>query len=114
MLFFHRINRTDTQYSPESASLNWENHGNDYQNNSGHQRKESYRRNKRAMKEKLLMRDVAADLFDVEPDPEDQYGIEANYTIQSTDGKVMAQKFHQTRVNTKYQSNDTIEPIQDL
>jgi hypothetical protein len=47
------------------------------------------------MKEKLLMKDVAADIFD-DPEIED-YGIEANYTVQSHDGEVMSRQFQSAR-----------------
>lgn len=54
------------------------------------------------MKQKLLIKDVA-DIFD-DPDAED-YGIEANYTVQSMDGQVMARQFYSSR----HEQDDRIE-----
>lgn len=54
------------------------------------------------MKEKLLMKDVTADIFD-DPEGED-YGIEANYTVQSLDGQAMARELRSNR-----QQDDRIE-----
>lgn len=93
-----RIQRQGTKYSPEAQSLNCD----IQQQRNGHQRADSYRRNKRAMKEKLLMKDVASELFDVETDA-DEVGIESNYTVQSTDGRVMAASFYRQR--NGYQSS---------
>lgn len=94
----NRIQRQGTKYSPEAQSLNCD----IQQQRNGHQRADSYRRNKRAMKEKLLMKDVASELFDVETDA-DEVGIESNYTVQSTDGRVMAASFYRQR--NGYQSS---------
>ncbi|KAJ8310860.1 hypothetical protein KUTeg_012725 [Tegillarca granosa] len=55
------------------------------------------------MKEKLLMTDVAADLFETDPEVED-YGIESNYTVTSTDGQIMARNFHNSVSNGQYQN----------
>ncbi|XP_033759836.1 glycerophosphodiester phosphodiesterase domain-containing protein 5-like [Pecten maximus] len=99
-----RIHKQGTKYSPESQSLNWEAQSQQVQQHRSQQRVDSYRRNKRAMKEKLLMRDVASELFDVEPEVDD-LGIESNYTVQSADGRVMAATFHQEQngYQTSYQ-----------
>lgn len=82
-----------SEFSPETVSLN-----------SGKIKRgdENYR-NRRSMKEKLLMTDVAADLFETDPEVED-YGIESNYTVTSTDGQIMARNFHNSVSNGQYQN----------
>ncbi|XP_060085144.1 glycerophosphodiester phosphodiesterase domain-containing protein 5-like [Ylistrum balloti] len=110
LFIVQRIHRQGTKYSPESQSLNWEAQNQQVQQHRSHQRADSYRRNKRAMKEKLLMRDVASELFDVEPEVDD-LGIESNYTVQSTDGRVMAATFHQDQngYQTSYQDPSRVQ-----
>lgn len=81
-----RIHHTDDTFNPESVSLNSRTRISGNFNTT---------RSRRSMKEKLLMKDVAADIFD-DPEIED-YGIEANYTVQSQDGEVMSRQFQSAR-----------------
>ena len=91
----YRIHSTKDSFNPENVSLN------SRARISGNF---SSTRSRRSMKEKLLMKDVAADIFD-DPDAEDEYGIEANYTVQSLDGQVMSREFQSRR----QQQDDRIE-----
>lgn len=89
-----RIRNTEDSFNPESVSLNTRTRISGNFNST---------RSRRSMKEKLLIKDVTEDIFD---DPEvDDYGIEANYTIQSQDGLVMAREFQTSR----QQPDDRIE-----
>lgn len=58
------------------------------------------------MKEKLILRDVAADLFDEDSENPKDYGIESNYTVQSTDGQEMVRSFQKA---SGYQTNVDVE-----
>lgn len=91
--FLFRIHHNDDAINPESVSLN-----------SRIRISENFSstRSRRSMKEKLLMKDVTADIFD-DPEGED-YGIEANYTVQSLDGQAMARELRSNR-----QQDDRIE-----
>ncbi|VDI66021.1 Hypothetical predicted protein [Mytilus galloprovincialis] len=88
-----RIHHKDDAINPESVSLN-----------SRIRISENFSstRSRRSMKEKLLIKDVTADIFD-DPEGED-YGIEANYTVQSLDGQAMARELRSNR-----QQDDRIE-----
>ncbi|KAL3847985.1 hypothetical protein ACJMK2_018872 [Sinanodonta woodiana] len=79
-----RIHLYGTRFSPETLSLNSHTNGNAFST--------SYRA-RRSMKEKLLMKDVTSESFESEPDQENYIGIESNYTVQSTDGQIMAQNY---------------------
>ena len=100
---FCRIWWSGSNYSPERLSINTNDHGN--QTRRALSRSAAHRNSKRQMKEKLIMRDVAADVYD-DRGIEDDYGIESNYTVQSADGRELAQSI---RTHTSYQEGTSME-----
>uniref|UniRef100_K1R1V9 Glycerophosphodiester phosphodiesterase domain-containing protein 5 n=1 Tax=Magallana gigas TaxID=29159 RepID=K1R1V9_MAGGI len=89
-----RILWSGSEYSPERIAIN---SANVKDNGTNKMSRSSHRQSRRQMKEKLILKDIAADMFDEDSEPpEDDYGIESNYTVQSTDGREMARSFHGT------------------
>ncbi|KAL5005356.1 hypothetical protein ScPMuIL_018812 [Solemya velum] len=76
-----RVKLYGTKFSPETLSLN----------TARTNPKSSPSR--RAMKERLLMKEVTADIIELEPE-NGEAGIESQYTVGSMDGRIMANKYH--------------------
>lgn len=106
-----RILWSGSEYSPERIAIN---SANVNDNGTNKMSRSSHRQSRRQMKEKLILKDIAADMFDEDSEPpEDDYGIESNYTVQSTDGREMARSFHGTsRYPSTVSGQETVNSFQ--
>nr|XP_022342238.1 glycerophosphodiester phosphodiesterase domain-containing protein 5-like isoform X2 [Crassostrea virginica] len=95
-----RILWSGSEYSPERVAINSSASVNDH--GSHKMSRSSHRQNRRQMKEKLILKDIVSDFFDEDSEThEDDYGIESNYTVQSTDGLEMARSFQRASAYSK-------------
>nr|XP_034328368.1 uncharacterized protein LOC117689927 [Crassostrea gigas] len=106
-----RILWSGSEYRPERIAIN---SANVNDNGTNKMSRSSHRQIRRQMKEKLILKDIAADMFDEDSEPpEDDYGIESNYTVQSTDGREMARSFHVTsRYPSTVSGQETVNSFQ--
>ncbi|XP_061192899.1 glycerophosphodiester phosphodiesterase domain-containing protein 5-like [Saccostrea echinata] len=89
-----RILWSGSEYCPERIAINSAPVNSDSTSNKTS--RSSHRQSRRQMKEKLILRDVAADILDEDAENQEDYGIESNYTVQSTDGQEMVRTFQRT------------------